>query len=115
MNSHVTEITDQEFEATVINSDDIVLVDFWAPWCGPCRTLGPILERIAEEFAGDIRVVKVNIDQSPSFAGQLGVRSVPSLFLFKKGEILDEMTGIPDPRWLVDRLEKALDETADGR
>jgi thioredoxin 1 len=79
-------VTEQTFEAEVINSDKAVIVDFWAEWCGPCRAVAPVLDRIAEERAGEVIVVKVNIDEEPGLAQRFGVQSIPTMILFKDGE-----------------------------
>ena len=79
-------VTEQTFEAEVINSDKAVIVDFWAEWCGPCRAVAPVLDRIAEERAGEVIVVKVNIDEEPGLAQRFGVQSIPTMILFRDGE-----------------------------
>jgi len=87
------EVTDATFEQEVLQSDKPVLVDFWAEWCGPCRQLLPKVEALAEEKADVIKIVKVNVDKSPEAPGRYGVRSIPSLFIFKGGEIVAHRTG----------------------
>lgn len=109
MGTFAADITDNEFEAKVLHDEGVVLVDFWAPWCGPCKAIAPFIEKIAQEFQGDVSVVKVNVDQNPLFSSQLGVRSIPTLIVFRKGEILKEIVGAPDPKALVDLLEDALE------
>lgn len=103
------QVTDAEFEEKVINNPGVVLVDFWAAWCGPCRAIAPFVEKIAQEFAGDVLVAKVNVDENPQISAQMGIRSVPTLMVFKKGELLKEVHGAPDPQALVELLESALD------
>lgn len=87
------EINDQNFESDVINSDLPVLVDFWAPWCGPCRQLSPVIDEIAKEADGKLDVVKCNIDENPETPSKYGVRSVPTLMIFKNGELVDTKIG----------------------
>lgn len=87
------EITDQMFEKEVLDSPIPVLVDFWAPWCGPCRIVTPILEELSGEFEGKIKFVKVNVDENAQYAGQFGVQSIPNMKLFKQGSIVDEIIG----------------------
>lgn len=86
-------VTDDTFDAEVRNSDIPVVVDFWAPWCGPCKQIGPALEELSEEYAGQVKIVKVNVDEDQANAGQLGVRGIPALFLFKDGEVVSNKTG----------------------
>ncbi len=104
----IRDVSDEQFEDQVLNAAGIVLVDFWAPWCGPCKAIAPFLDRIAKEFDGELEIVKVNVDTNPIYSGRLGVRSVPTLILFRKGEIVKEMSGAPDPKQLVDLLEETL-------
>lgn len=93
MGTHSIAVTDQSFEKDVLKASVPVLVDFWAEWCGPCKMIAPALEEIAAEFAGKIVVAKVNIDSNPEAATRLGVRSIPTLILFKDGKPLAHQTG----------------------
>lgn len=102
----VREIVESEFESEVLHATEPVLVDFYAPWCGPCRMLAPVLEKLAAAFAGRIKFVKVNVDDAPRLATQYGIRGVPTLMLMRGGLILDEMVGLPDPQTLRRRLEQ---------
>ena len=91
--SEVLHINDADFETTVVQSDIPVLVDFWAPWCGPCKMIAPILDEIALEFAGKAKIVKINVDDNQLVAGQFGVRSIPTLLLFKNGQLVATQVG----------------------
>jgi thioredoxin len=86
-------VTDQTFEAEVLSAPGPVLVDFWAPWCGPCRLLGGLIEEIAPEYAGRIRILKLNVDDSPQTAARYGVSSIPTMIFFKDGQIVDRLVG----------------------
>ena len=99
------ETTDATFEADVLNSDKIVLVDFWAPWCGPCRAVAPVLEELATEHADKIRVVKLNTDENHQVTGRYGIVSIPTMHVYKGGEVVKTLVGaMPKPR-LVRELE----------
>jgi thioredoxin 1 len=91
--SEVLHINDADFETTVVQSDIPVLVDFWAPWCGPCKMIAPILDEIAPEFAGKAKIVKINVDDNQLVAGQFGIRSIPTLLLFKNGQLVATQVG----------------------
>jgi thioredoxin 1 len=108
MNTHVEHGTDENFEELVAKSDVPVLVDFWAPWCGPCRTVGPVLEELAGEYAGRAKVVKINVDEQKEVAGAMGVRSIPTIALFQKGEVKDVLVGARPKADFTAVLEKVL-------
>ena len=101
----VLEVTDDTFEAEVKNADLPVLVDFWAPWCGPCRMIGPTVEAIAGKYAGKVKVVKVNVDDSPGVATEFKIRSIPTLAILKDGKVEEQLVGVQSE----DELSKALD------
>ena len=89
----VSKVSDSDFEAQVLKSPEPVVVDFWAEWCGPCKMIGPSLEEIANELGDKIKIAKLNIDENPELAAQFGVRSIPSLMIFKGGEVADMKVG----------------------
>ncbi|MPW75188.1 thioredoxin [Moraxella catarrhalis] len=85
--------TDASFDTDVVNSDGLVLVDFWAAWCGPCKAIAPVLEELAEDYQGRVKIVKVDVDANPQSAARFGIRSIPTLFVFKNGERVDTVVG----------------------
>ena len=101
---HLAMVDDANFAAEVLNSDQPVLVDFWAPWCGPCQKLTPIIEQVAEEFTGRAKVVKVNIDDSQQTAQEYGVTAIPLLVFFRNGEVVKEMTGLQSKEKITEVL-----------
>lgn len=101
-------VNDRNFSAEVLQSNLPVLVDFWATWCGPCRAISPIIEELAEEFSGRVKVTKLNVDENPATPSQYGVRGIPTLILFKEGKILDQIVGSVPKARLKAMLEKAL-------
>ena len=105
---NVTEVSDASFEAEVLQSTVPVLVDFWAPWCGPCRMIAPLVEQLATENAGKVKVVKVNIDDSPNAAGGYGVSSIPTLMIFKNGQGIDRFVGVQPKNRLQDAIDQAI-------
>jgi thioredoxin 1 len=102
------QVTDSTFETEVLKSEIPVLVDFWAPWCGPCRMVSPVVEEIAEQYATQVKVVKVNTDENPHTASQYGIRSIPTLMIFKAGQRVDMVVGAVPKTTLANTLEKYL-------
>jgi thioredoxin 1 len=101
-------VNDKNFNMEVLNSDLPVLVDFWAIWCGPCRSISPIVEELAKEFMGRVKVTKLNVDENPATPSQYGVRGIPTLILFKGGKIFDQIVGAVPKARLKAMIEKAL-------
>jgi thioredoxin 1 len=105
--ANVKELSDQNFEAEVLKAAGPVLVDFWAPWCGPCRMIAPLVEELAKENAGALTVAKINIDDSPQTAASYGVSSIPTLMIFKNGEVADRFVGVQPKKRLQEAIEQA--------
>lgn len=101
-------VTDSSFKQEVLDSPIPVLVDFWAPWCGPCRMVAPVVDEIAQQYAGQVKVVKINTDENPSVASQYGIRSIPTLMIFKGGQRVDMVVGAVPKTNLASTLEKHL-------
>jgi thioredoxin 1 len=101
-------ITDDSFEAEVLQSDKPVIVDFWATWCGPCKMIAPILEEVASELGEKIKVAKLDVDSNNKTAGKYNIMSIPSLLVFKNGEVVDQVIGAVPKSQLMARLEKVL-------
>jgi len=101
-------VTDETFDAEVKQSDIPVVVDFWAEWCGPCKQIGPALEELSEQYAGQVKIVKVDVDENPNSPAQLGVRGIPALFLFKGGEVVSNVTGARPKAQLNDWIRDAI-------
>jgi len=106
--SNRIELTDQNFTREVLESNDTVLVDFWAPWCGPCRLVGPVVEELASEYQGKIKVGKVNVDENEQTAYKYGIRSIPTLMLFKNGRPVDQIIGAVPKHILKKMIDKNI-------
>ncbi|ALK10953.1 thioredoxin TrxA [Blastochloris viridis] len=104
----VSKVTDASFDQDVLKSSDAVLVDFWAEWCGPCRMIAPVLDEIAAEMAGKIKIVKLNVDENPATAAKYGVMSIPTLMLFKNGELASRQVGAAPKAKLVQWVHSAV-------
>ncbi len=106
MSEKMLEITDQNFDSVVMNSDTPVLVDFWAPWCGPCKMLTPIIEEIAEEYEGKVVFGKLNVDDNPQAASKYGIVSIPTILFVRNGKVIDQHVGL----LAKDPMKKKIDE-----
>ena len=104
----VLHVSDSEFEEKVIQNELPCLVDFWAPWCGPCKAIGPVIDELADEFEGKVQIAKMNVDDNPATPGRFGIRAIPTLILFKGGEVVDQITGAVGKSQLNDLISKAL-------
>ena len=108
MSGKPTQVTDADFDEQVVKSDKPVLVDFWAPWCAPCRMVAPALEAIADQMKDVLRVCKVNVDESPGVAQTYGIRSIPTLMLFKQGQVACRMVGVRPLAEIEREIEAAI-------
>lgn len=101
-------VTDQDFEKEVLQSSVPVLVDFWAAWCGPCRAIAPVIDELAEEYAGKVKVCKMNVDENPVTPGKFGIRAIPTLIVFKDGQAVETIVGAVSKATLTNALNKVL-------
>lgn len=101
---HLLQLTDASFNSTVASSP-ILLVDFWAPWCGPCKMIGPIIDEIAEELAGKVTVAKVNVDDCPAIAAEHRISAIPTIMIFRNGQLVDRATGLASKAALLEKLK----------
>ena len=109
---NIIELNETNFESEVLKAAGPMLVDFYAPWCGPCKMLAPILEQLAGEFTGRVKFAKLNVDEAPELAGPYDITGVPTLMLFRGGKVIDRIVGLPSPRALKASLENAVREPA---
>jgi thioredoxin 1 len=107
-NENLTVVSDANFAEEILKAEKPALVDFWAPWCGPCKALGPLVEALADQYHDRVKVGKINIDDNPKTAANYGVRSIPTLILFKEGKVLDTLIGLVPKDRLETFLKKAL-------
>ena len=101
-------VSDKSFEAEVLKSSSPVLVDFWAEWCGPCRIIGPVVEQIASEYEGKLKVAKVDVDANPRTPSTYGIRGIPTLLIFKDGKLADQIVGAVPKKLLVGKIDAVL-------
>lgn len=104
----ITQVGDDNFEAEVMRSDLPVLIDFWAPWCGPCKSIAPIIEELAREYEGRLKVAKLNVDENPGTPSRYGVRGIPNLIILKGGAVKEQLVGAVPKSRLVNAIEKVL-------
>jgi len=106
MSSHTIHVTADNFETEVLKAKEPVIIDFWAPWCGPCRQIGPVLDELAPEYVGRVKVAKVNVDEEPELAQAFRIRGIPTLYAMKGGEVIDQMVGWGGKKRLEDAFVK---------
>jgi len=114
--SNLKAVTDATFEQDVLKAPGPVLVDFWAPWCGPCLAVAPVIEKVAQAYQGRVDVVKLNVDENPRTAETYGIRSIPTIALFRQGEVVDGVLGMAPQSFFAEMLDKHLEGAAvEGR
>ena len=106
--AQITQVGDDNFEAEVVRSSLPVLIDFWAPWCGPCKSIAPVIEELAREYEGILKVAKLNVDENPGTPSRYGVRGIPNLIILKGGTVKEQLVGAVPKSRLVDAIEKVL-------
>jgi thioredoxin 1 len=105
---NITEVTDENFKSEILDSAIPVLVDFWAAWCGPCRAIAPVVEELAAQYEGQVKIGKCNVDENPKTPGQYGIRAIPTLILFKNGTVAEQITGAVSKATLETAIKKAV-------
>ena len=108
MAGNIVEIGDSSFDAEVIKADKPVMVDFWAPWCGPCKAIGPVIEDLAKSFGDRIKFTKCNVDENPITPGKFGIKAIPTLIFFKDGAVVDQITGMVAKSRLEETLNRVI-------
>ncbi len=108
MAEEIKEISDETFDQEVLKAEEVVLVDFWAPWCGPCKAIAPVVEEISKDYAGKVKVVKCNVDDNPATPSNYGIRAIPTLMLFKGGEKTEQIVGMVQKAKLEEAINKSL-------
>jgi thioredoxin 1 len=106
--ANIKHVSDSNFDGEVLKSPTPVLIDFWAPWCGPCKAIAPILDELADEYAGKLKIVKINVDDNPATPARYGVRGIPNLLIIKDGQVKEQIVGLVPKVQLVKKLDSAL-------
>lgn len=105
----VLHLTDGTFSEEILSTDEPAMVDFWAPWCGPCKAVGPIVEELADEYSGKVKIAKINVDENQKTAAQYSVRSIPTLIMFKGGKSVDQIVGLVSKAKMEEMIKKAME------
>jgi len=105
---NITDVTDENFKSEILDSPIPVLVDFWAAWCGPCRAIAPVVEELAAQYEGQVKIGKCNVDENPKTPGQYGIRAIPTLILFKNGTVAEQITGAVSKTTLENAIKKVV-------
>ncbi len=105
---NIIQVTDDTFEEQILNSDLPSLVDFWAAWCGPCRAIAPVIDELADQYDGQIKVAKMNVDENPKTPGKYGIRAIPTLILFKGGDVANQITGAVSKSHIEEAIKKVV-------
>ncbi|MEW6186835.1 MAG: thioredoxin [Thermodesulfobacteriota bacterium] len=105
---NITDVTDENFQTEIVEASMPALVDFWAAWCGPCRAIAPVVEELADQYQGQVKISKMNVDENPKTPGQYGIRAIPTLILFKNGTVVEQITGAVSKNTLETAIKKTL-------